>query len=568
MRTQTARATSPTRRRVALGLAAGLLCSGPVAGTARAKTATAESWFTYGRTAHYSAVYSFVQIPMRDGTMLACDLQQPGTGTPGSLDAPGSTPAPGRYPGIISNYTPYTAANPASAVSASPYAALGYDVLNCDTRGLGRSQVTAPGQVWMQPYAAIQTQDNFDMIEWLAAQPFSNGSIGQTGGSAGAVTSTLVAAMHPPHLKAIVSLTAPDNMYSDSRYKGGALVAWGPAWAVAAGGLSGGGANPALILAQFKLHPNDDAYWQQQSPSSSFDSLTIPDLQLEGWGDTDFPTGALRIFEGTKRHITSDGSSGPFVVQGPWGHAGAPTCTVSPGCGVTLAFFDHYLRHDKRAPTPPARVQIYQQTQTGGRWHTLSSWPPSGTRKLLLHLTRTKALSAAAGPAAARSFTVGQSDIATAGTAAERANQFLSFASAPMTRGTAVSGDPFLQLVASITGDDAIFVVQLQDIAPDGTTTNVSGVPWILKASHRTSHVHPTPVIPGARGTYTVRGWSMDYVFAKGHRIGMKIASAVDLLPPSTPFPNNLMETAPDGDVSIATGTGGSYLSLPVTSPR
>jgi len=114
------------------------------------------------------------------------------------------------------------------------------------------------------------------MIEWLAAQPFSNGRIGQTGGSAGAQTSTLVATRRPPHLRAIVGLTAADNLYSDSRYKGGVFMAWGPAWAVLAGGASAGGVNPAVVTAQFVQHNLDDPYWQQMSPSSEFSSLTIP----------------------------------------------------------------------------------------------------------------------------------------------------------------------------------------------------------------------------------------------------------------------------------------------------
>jgi predicted acyl esterase len=532
-----------------------------------ANAAADPAWFTYSRPATYSAVYSFVQVPMRDGNKLACDLQQPGTGTPGQLDAPGSTPAPARFPGVISNYTPYVAGNPASATTASPLATLGYDVLNCDPRGLGRSQVTAPGQMWTQPYASIQTQDNYDMIEWLAAQPFSNGMIGQTGGSAGAVTSTLVATLRPPHLRAIVPLTAPDDMYLNSRYKGGALVAWGPAWAVANGALSAGGGNPAVVIAQFLQHPNEDSYWSQQSPDSSFGTLGIPDLQLEGWGDTDFPTGALRIFEGTKGNISASdpNNTGPWVIQGPWGHAGSPTCSPAGGCGVTLAWFDRQLRHMASAPVAPARIEIFQQPDPGGHgWQFYPDWPPAGTVPLNLHLDQAAKIAVNPDPAATASFIATQSDIATAGTAVEQPTQYLQFTSDPVAQDTTVIGNPLLKLRAVLTATNGIFVTQLKDVAPDGTTTNASAVPWILKASHRTGFASQTPVTPGQVTDYSVPGWSIDYLFQKGHRISLKIASAVDVLPPATPFPNNLVETAPNGTVSLATGLSGSYIQLPI----
>jgi len=557
----------------ALGLALlGLTLPGVASFGATAST-TAPSptaWFTYSRPAKYSAVYSFVEIPMRDGAKLACDLQQPGSGMAGQLDPPGTPAAPGRFPGIIDNYTPYDAPDGLSATSANPFATLGYDVLNCDQRGLDRSKVTAPGQSWTQPYAAIQTQDNYDMIEWLAAQPFSNGWIGQTGGSAGAQTSTLVATRRPPHLRAIVSLTAADNLYSDSRYKGGVFMAWGPAWAFLAGGLSAGGVNPAVVTAQFVAHKLDDPYWQQMSPSSEFSSLTIPDLQLEGWQDTDFPAGALRIFEGTKANIDPKNpqNTGPWVVQGPWGHEGSPACSPSPACGVTLAFFDHYVGGYRGAPLPPARVQMYQEPTpaTGaGTWQLFGTWPPPGAKNLTLNLDPGQKLSTRAIGNGTDTYRAGPSDVATAGTPLERADQFLAFTSSPLSHDLFVAGDPFLRLLASLTARDGIFSVQIQDVGPDGAVVDVNTVPWLLKASHRLSNTSLSPVVPGRMTPYTVPGWSMDYKFAQGDRIRVKIASAPDELPPATsPSPNTILDAPPAGDVSVQLGHGGSYLVLPV----
>ena len=58
-----------------------------------------------------------------------------------------------------------------------------------------------------------ECEDGYDFVEWLAAQPWSDGNIGMTGQSYGGVSSLLVAAEQPPHLKAIVPIYFTDDSY-------------------------------------------------------------------------------------------------------------------------------------------------------------------------------------------------------------------------------------------------------------------------------------------------------------------------------------------------------------------
>jgi putative CocE/NonD family hydrolase len=69
----------------------------------------------------------------------------------------------------------------------------GYVVARCDVRGTGGSGGDFPS--WFQP---IEAQDNYDLIEWLARQPWSTGRVGQGGASYGSLTSQRVAALNPP----------------------------------------------------------------------------------------------------------------------------------------------------------------------------------------------------------------------------------------------------------------------------------------------------------------------------------------------------------------------------------
>jgi predicted acyl esterase len=556
-------------RRVAL-LSAGVILAllGIVlTGAGDVRAADPQAWFTYSRPAVYSAVYSLIQVPMRDGAVLTCDLMRPGQGTAGQFD-PSGTPTAGRFPGIIISYSVYVAENAATFESnAAPLAEVGYVVMNCDPRGLARTLVSTPGQIWQSPYAAIEAQDNYDMIEWLAAQPFSTGKVGQTGESYAAMTADRVAELRPPHLAAILPLSSTYSQYSDSKYKGGAFGAAGPTWASLAFALSGGEVNPAVVVTQFEQHPLYDAYWKQIDAQTNYANLVVPRLELGGWTDSAFPSDALGSYAALRSHIDpqNPASTGSSVIVGPWGHAGSPTCSPTPACGVALAWWDRYLYGLQSAPAPPARVEVFQMPQSGGQgWQDFNDWPPPDVSTMSFDLNNDLQMSTVGGVPGSNSYTVSSTDNATAGTPAEATSQRLIFTSAALPNDLDVAGFPQLTLRASISASDAIFVAQLNDVAPDGTITATSAAPWYLKASHRLSNESLTAIAPGVMADYTIAGWGMSWRFQKGHHIQLKIASAADVYPVANPYPTTLVEVPPSGTVSLATGLGGTHLDLPV----
>ncbi|MBA2299771.1 MAG: CocE/NonD family hydrolase, partial [Chloroflexi bacterium] len=63
-------------------------------------------------------------------------------------------------------------------------------------------------------------------VEWLAAQPWCDGAVGMWGISYGGFTAIQVAALRPPHLRAIVPVMATDDRYLDDvHYRGGCRAA-------------------------------------------------------------------------------------------------------------------------------------------------------------------------------------------------------------------------------------------------------------------------------------------------------------------------------------------------------
>jgi hypothetical protein len=94
----------------------------------------------------------------------------------------------------------------------------GYVQAVINVRGTGKSQ----GQFQMM--GPLEVQDVCDVIQWLAAQPWSDGNVGMFGVSYFAWLQMQVAALNPPHLKAIFAPWGATDFYRDVFYHGGILA--------------------------------------------------------------------------------------------------------------------------------------------------------------------------------------------------------------------------------------------------------------------------------------------------------------------------------------------------------
>jgi len=91
----------------------------------------------------------------------------------------------------------------------------GYVVAAVDARGSGASFGTFTGM-----FNLPETRDAYDVTEWLAAQPWSNGNVGMYGRSYLGITQYMAAGQKPPHLKAIFPEMAVTDLY-DLLWHGG-----------------------------------------------------------------------------------------------------------------------------------------------------------------------------------------------------------------------------------------------------------------------------------------------------------------------------------------------------------
>ncbi|MFI6369064.1 CocE/NonD family hydrolase [Nocardia sp. NPDC050630] len=282
----------------------------------------------YQRPEHYKVHRTAdLLVPMRDGYRLTCDLYRPGQ--------EGGAPRAGRFPGIVGDYTGY--GRRLGERTASWLAARGYNVIVCNTRGAqgGNGASPAPESTGpLFPWQPQEQEDDYDLIEWLAAQQWSTGKVGQYGGSYGAITSWLVAGRQkPPHLAAIVPMMGARTSTPSSRTPGGIRTNEGDArgqWTQACSQATGEPTCSDRMTALWAAHPVYDRFWEQQTVD--LEVYTVPTLAIAGLQDF-FTNGA----DGAYKELAERDDF--RVLYGPWNHVGVPVNGVAFNPqGIVLAW--------------------------------------------------------------------------------------------------------------------------------------------------------------------------------------------------------------------------------------
>ena len=156
-----------------------------------------------------------VMVPMRDGVRLATDIYRP---------AKDGEALPGPLPTILGR-TSYDKGWRGLWIEpvAHYFAPRGYVVVLQDLRGRRRSE--GVGQ-YFHTANEREGEDGYDTVEWIAAQPWSNGRVGMTGSSHGGIVQTVASLTRPPHLTCIWVDVAPTNIFAHEAREGGAMSLW------------------------------------------------------------------------------------------------------------------------------------------------------------------------------------------------------------------------------------------------------------------------------------------------------------------------------------------------------
>ena len=123
------------------------------------------------------------------------------------------------------------------------------------------------------------------------------------------------------------------------------------------------------------------------------------------------------------------------------------------------------------------------------------------------------------------SATVGRPD----GDQRDAEKQVLTWTTAPLPVATEVTGYPHVSLWAASSTNDGDMVFSLNDVAPDGTSTQV--IQGYLNVPHQASLSDPTPLVPGEARKVELDLLPTAYVFQPGHRLRLALAGAASVAP-------------------------------------
>lgn len=235
-----------------------------------------------------------VAIGLRDGTLIYADVFRPVDDRPapailvwGPYGKRGGSLSNDLFPGRMDvpadwedGLNKFEGANPGYWVDH------GYAVVNVDPRGVYGSE----GDI--QFFGQQDAVDEYDVIEWIAEQPWCSGKVALTGNSWLAITQWNVAALQPPHLAAIAPWEGLSDPYRDSTARGG--IPDTVFTELITSGFAGEGWAEDLAE-MIRSHPLVDEYWLSKVPD--FSAITVPAYVVSAWTNLLHTRGTLDGWE-------------------------------------------------------------------------------------------------------------------------------------------------------------------------------------------------------------------------------------------------------------------------------
>jgi predicted acyl esterase len=500
------------------------------------------------------------KVPLRTGESLLCDVYRPA--------------GEGRFPVLVAA-SPYPRqlqdlGAPTAIIEAGNsefFVSRGYVHVVANLRGTGGSDGD-----WRM-FDEQEREDLYDLVEWAAAQPWSDGNVGMIGISYFAIAQVGAAVKRPPHLKAIFPFEVTSDLYEAAYHHGLFSASFITPWLTMIGvtaaktdafwrgrvanlarrvlrrpdvhrkvghvnGESAKGLLQLIMKAPYEAEPWDDlwrevavdhqvrdAFWDERNVLPDLEALDIP--VYVGCDLDNVPMHLPGAFS-TWRALSRNPRARMALLPG-----GATTWPWESMHVEALAWFD---RHLKGADTgidegPPIRFWL----PGADEWRTAEDWPPEA---------EIQELGLGADGVLAPRPTAGSREYLCLGAGLGRPRRasrsdpprVLFWDSEPLADDLDVAGDIELRLTAETTAGDTAWIVALRDLAPDGTVTAVTGG-WqraslreVDEAASRPGAPvvpcrDPQPVPPGESVEYRIPLVPNAWRFAAGHRIQLMLTS-------------------------------------------
>ncbi len=457
------------------------------------------------------------------------------------------------------------------------YVRRGYAVVVQDTRGREDSEGD-----WIPNY--YETEDGDDTLNWIAAQPWSDGSVGMTGGSYLGYVQWAAMVSENPHLKAMLSSVTAGSAFGDLPRRGGCYTSGMMAWAFM---VSGQRSDSSLMerddwdqvldirpldqipkqalgyeipfVTKYLEHMDLDDFWKKTDWKSRMGSHRVPALIMSGWFDDNGmgTTEALDICENYEDKK---------VILGPWIHSGNSHYDVHGlelGMNalrydmdiICLDWLEHYLKGvDNGIETTPT-VEYY--TMGTNEWKTAANWPIPETKEMVLYLDGAED-NVAVKNEGTLSLEVPKSELTDTFvydpsnpathiidmseneievpedyTEEEKRADILCYTTETLTENVTISGDAYAQMYLSSNCEDTDLIVRITDVDETGRSMKLAD--GMICVRYRNGYESPEFMEEGNVYSVKIRTTKLSHTFLAGHKLRITITSSAK----NFTFPNS-----------------------------
>jgi putative CocE/NonD family hydrolase len=425
--------------------------------------------------------------------------------------------------------------------------------------------------------AANESKDGWDMLEWIAAQPWSTGKIGTYGCSYLGSNQIELAKLRNPHHTAMIAQAAGGAYRFDDVLEGGAVnLADNAPWFLRWGSKVESAPEPPKVdlgtmlrnlpviemlktagapntdFEDYLTHGQADSWWDRFGYVNDHDRFNTPALQICSWYDTVINEVFLLADLMRKNAESRQTRDNQFLVVGPTTHCAFDSATEHTVVGkrelgdaqfdyyrLYLRWYDRWLRGHENGLASLPKLQIF--VMGANRWRTGNEWPLEHTKFLQYFLHSNGAARSRNGDGVLS--TVRPADeppdhflydpknpVPSIGggpqdqSAVEDRPDVLVFSTPPLQTGIEVTGPLEVTLYVGSTARDTDFTAKLVDVSPGGVAFNLQE--GILRARYREGFNQKVWMVRGEAYRLKIDLHATSNYFPPGHRIRLEVSSS------------------------------------------
>jgi predicted acyl esterase len=421
----------------------------------------------------------------------------------------------------------------------------GYAYVHADVRGTGISG----GEFRFLDRA--EQHDLYDVIEWIAQQPWSNGKVGGIGESYYCMSQWFMGIQRPPHLACLGAYDGLNDPYNFMGYPGGIegnfLSYWFNSSVRVPNLYPANGDHPRHlthdVFLDVQKHPLYDDWWKERTAAEHLHEIGVPVFSIGVWAKQDLHVAGnilgYQLASGPKK-LAISGTATAFSAMRDFGG-------VELHEKYLLPFYDTYLKGESHTAYDD-RPDIEYAVKNTGELRTSVAWPPpSEPLSYYLQPGPTGSVGSlndgalgTAPPANGGSSSYSYPHpswvlgvVALGPQGPDPVRGVLTFTSEPLERDVEIAGNARVIVHASSTRDDFDLIVKLSEQFAQGAEERSKGVQprytivtkGALRASHDERHESATPLVPDQVYRREFELQPIAYRFMKGNRIRLEIVN-------------------------------------------